>query len=73
MESVNAFPSSIVYFVRILYMYFKPTRYVKTPKEELPLPPAPEYKKMNGKGLGELIENLKKINLKEDKNKKITF
>ena len=32
--------------------------------------PQPEIK---GKGLGELIEKIKTIKLKDDKNKKITF
>jgi len=43
---------------------FKPKRYSIKPL------PKPEIK---GKGLGELIEKIKTIKLKDDKNKKITF
>ena len=43
---------------------FKPKRYSIKPL------PKPEIK---GKGLGKLIEKIKAIKLKDDKNKKITF
>ena len=43
---------------------FKPKRYSLEP------PSKPEIK---GKGLGELIEKINTIKLKDDKNKKITF
>ena len=43
---------------------FKPKRYSIKP------PPKTEIK---GKGLGELIEKIKTIKLKDDKNKKISF
>jgi hypothetical protein len=52
----------------------KPTVVVVEEQHLLPEPPPPPPRqKVKGKGLDELIDKIKNVNIRQNKNKKITF